>query len=338
MVQAFLSSEYLRGLPELIERILPHNSLVSSPEALLAVCSKSSSKNMIAHETVGNYLEEIARKLNSPEFIISFAKYRVLSEYAKDLVNLAKSCKTVKEATLAILKNMQSRCSGIKYPLQTNSITSIFRILPPQDLGRFPLSHLLWIATFKEIITSLSGEKLQVSRIWLSSEFNPSFRSLHRYFGCEIEFNKDFDGFFYDVKFNSLPILKANTLQKPLAIEWIKANALISNLSFVDQTTLVIQQNLFQGNSAIENVSHDLGVSVRVLQLRLKQHATSYSKLLEETRFILARRYLENAKNNITDISIRLAYADVATFTKAFKKFHGISPRGWRKENVAGYG
>jgi AraC-like DNA-binding protein len=49
----------------------------------------------------------------------------------------------------------------------------------------------------------------------------------------------------------------------------------------------------------------------------------------------LAHRYLRLVQIPITQISDILGYADLSSFSRSFRRFFGVSPRNWRKQNVS---
>ena len=86
-------------------------------------------------------------------------------------------------------------------------------------------------------------------------------------------------------------------------------------------------------NPSIEITAEASGVSIRTLQRYLKSQSTSYSKLLDQVRLDVAMTLLADPKNSITDVTTELGYANIAHFSRAFKRLAGISPRSYR--NIA---
>ena len=68
-------------------------------------------------------------------------------------------------------------------------------------------------------------------------------------------------------------------------------------------------------------------MSPRSLQLQLAQEGTSYKILLNRARQNLARSYLQQARYSIKEIAFLLGFSDAATFTRAFRRWTGESPR-----------
>lgn len=81
-------------------------------------------------------------------------------------------------------------------------------------------------------------------------------------------------------------------------------------------------------------VAAELGMSTRTLRNQLHREATSYRELVEEIRETLAEELLSTGRLTIDEIAQRLGYADTSSFIMAFKRWKGVSPRGYKRELV----
>jgi len=84
------------------------------------------------------------------------------------------------------------------------------------------------------------------------------------------------------------------------------------------------------GPVSLRRAAEQLGVSTRSLQRELESQGTSYSRLLDEIRFAMARQMLLHSKTTIRGISRRLGYRDASSFSRAFARWAGCSPRAYR--------
>jgi AraC-like DNA-binding protein len=80
----------------------------------------------------------------------------------------------------------------------------------------------------------------------------------------------------------------------------------------------------------IETMAEITGLSVRSLQRRLAENGLSHSQLVDQARYQAATRLLEDADIRMTDIAMELNYSDSANFTRAFKRWAGVTPREYR--------
>ena len=84
---------------------------------------------------------------------------------------------------------------------------------------------------------------------------------------------------------------------------------------------------------AMRTVAAELGMSTRTLRNQLAREATSYRRLLEQTRELLAEELLSNARLGVDEIAARLGYHDTSSFVSAFKRWKGVPPRGYARQH-----
>ena len=80
----------------------------------------------------------------------------------------------------------------------------------------------------------------------------------------------------------------------------------------------------------LEPVAALFGLHVRTLNRRLRAEGTSFKALLDETRYRIARQLLRDTPLPMQELAITLGYADVTAFTRAFRRWSGVSPAVWR--------
>lgn len=71
--------------------------------------------------------------------------------------------------------------------------------------------------------------------------------------------------------------------------------------------------------------------SERTLRRRLQSEGVSYRSILAATQANDAVELLSDKSLSITEIAERLGYADLSTFSQAFKRWHGVSPAAFRR-------
>lgn len=101
------------------------------------------------------------------------------------------------------------------------------------------------------------------------------------------------------------------------------------------QVCQMIEQLLPHGHCSIEKVSAYFSVHRFTLYRYLNEQNTSFEALLDLTRKNKARKLLENSDMSVLEISMLLAYEAQGNFTRAFKRWYGISPSVWRKQYLS---
>ena len=92
---------------------------------------------------------------------------------------------------------------------------------------------------------------------------------------------------------------------------------------------------LREGRFSVVAAAEASGTSVRTLQRHLRAGASSFSLLVEQTRFLMATRLLEDSDLRVIDVAMELGYSDPAHFTRAFRRWAAVSPLEYRRSCMA---
>jgi AraC-like DNA-binding protein len=77
-------------------------------------------------------------------------------------------------------------------------------------------------------------------------------------------------------------------------------------------------------------VSRRLGISSRSLSRKLREEKTTFAGVLDELRAALAKRHLADRDLLISEVAWLLGYREVSSFTHAFRRWTGVTPREFR--------
>lgn len=83
----------------------------------------------------------------------------------------------------------------------------------------------------------------------------------------------------------------------------------------------------------INFIAEQMGISSRVLQQKLKNNGTTFSKKLNKVRMSIAFDYLKNTKLNMRQVAEIVGYNEQTSFNRAFKSWTGLSPKVWLESN-----
>lgn len=330
---AFVRADYLFGVPEFIAQIAKDQSigkdLLEEGNTLI-----TSSGSLLPHHLVGAYLEKVSRECNKPDLVLSIARYRSSIHYARELRALARSCQNVGQALNEILANMRSRSVGIRYKYEASKgVAWISRMLPADEEGKYPQSSILWMACMHNMFLELTNGHWHFNRIWLSSRKIKGADIYSDFFQCPIDFNADYDAFFFPQSIGEVPISTHDQDTYNTLNNYLNRLELRTDLNFIENVRIAIQQNLAQGYCDIEAISTTLSIRPRTLQEQLKKRNTTFSETLSKTRFKLAENYLTSSDASMTEIAQRLCFEELSSFSNAFRRAYGMSPREWKKKH-----
>lgn len=98
----------------------------------------------------------------------------------------------------------------------------------------------------------------------------------------------------------------------------------------VARVRAAIMERLASGRCSQHEVARELGMSKASLQAKLAERGVGYQGLLDDTRRELALGYLSQRHLSITEITFLLGFTDASNFTRAFRRWTGVSPTRYR--------
>ncbi|KXV73513.1 AraC family transcriptional regulator [Acetobacter malorum] len=130
------------------------------------------------------------------------------------------------------------------------------------------------------------------------------------------------------------PIMLAVIRSSLISLARSRPELATPHLSLKEQVVQHIRAALEDGHIEFPDIAARMNLPPWTLQRRLAQLNLSYSALLEETRYAEALRYLAIPTHDISEIARTLAYTETSAFSRAFRKWSGMSPRAWRQQNM----
>jgi AraC-like DNA-binding protein len=103
---------------------------------------------------------------------------------------------------------------------------------------------------------------------------------------------------------------------------------------FKQQVEDAIEQLIGKGEVSVDRVADALSLSRQTLYRRLKADGTSFQDVLEAKRRQLALRYLGVDRQSVKATAYRLGFSDPAAFSRAFKRWTGLSPSSVRESTA----
>jgi AraC-like DNA-binding protein len=158
------------------------------------------------------------------------------------------------------------------------------------------------------------------------------------FFGCDVEFGAANDEIIFPARAASFPIVSRDNLLNDLLLRYAEV-ALADRPQKCAALRLAVERVLPQllphAKASASNVAQKLAVSTRTLSRKLRDEGVTFAEILQETRAALARRYLAERDLPVSEIAWLLGYGEVSSFTNAFKRWTGMTPRQFRLSPAA---
>lgn len=183
---------------------------------------------------------------------------------------------------------------------------------------------------------ALAGRKLNPLLVEMRRKAPGDATAYQRYFRSALRFDAPIDALTFDAAGCDQPLPAANP-------ELARVNEAIAarHLAELEATDIVLRvrtqlvQALPQGEPSQATVARSLGLSLRNLQRLLASAGTTYTATLDAVRKQLALSYVDDPHYSLGEITYLLGFAEPSTFSRCFKRWHGLSPRDYRAQRQA---
>jgi AraC-like DNA-binding protein len=159
----------------------------------------------------------------------------------------------------------------------------------------------------------------------------PDAKPYQLLFGCPVSFGADANRLLIGRTEADHPLPTGN---RGLAADLDRI--LTEQLARLDKGNIVARfraallERMTSGEISEEEIARDLHMSRRSLQRRLAEADAGYQSLVDDTRRDMALRYIEDPSKSATDITFLLGYSQQSVFTRAFRRWTGMSPAEYR--------
>jgi AraC-like DNA-binding protein len=190
-----------------------------------------------------------------------------------------------------------------------------------------------WLMVLVRICRALTDGRLAPEQIKLKHYRRETPLDIRSQMGCDIEFAADRDEILFPSRIGALPVVGADHHLNKMLLQY--ADEALSNrpsklASIRSRVEDEIAKLLPHGKANAAEVARRLGMSRRTLARALSSEGAGFLNVLEAFRNALARRYLKEEELPISQIAWLLGYSEVSSFTHAFVRWTGVTPKAYR--------
>jgi len=187
-----------------------------------------------------------------------------------------------------------------------------------------------FMAMLVRLCRQLTGIRLAPLRVRFAHHRSGRTSELIKFFGGNVEFGAAVDEVSFAPTIKDMPVVSADHHLNKLLITYCE-EALGRRRTRRDAFRVNVENAIVpllpHGMAHLEAVARGLGVSQRTLARRLAVERLNFSAVLENLKIDLAKRYLADSDLSISQIAWLLGYQEVSSFTHAFKRWSGKTPR-----------
>lgn len=177
----------------------------------------------------------------------------------------------------------------------------------------------------------LTGKSFKVKAVNLVRQNATFIEQYQQYFGCPVNLGQSRNSLVFDKEVFALPIIAPNLRLKEqferIAFDSLKQDG---DQDYTVKVAQAIVTRLTGGSFSIKDIAVTLTMSVRNLQLNLKNEGTSYIQILNEVRKNRSVELLQDNHVSVAEIAYLLGFSETRSFERAFKRWTGLSPAKYR--------
>lgn len=187
----------------------------------------------------------------------------------------------------------------------------------------YDLALILWLGAFRELL----GPSWRPAWIHLEGAPPRHAAELAALASHGIEFEQQDMAFSFPAH-----LLARRHAPGPLGAPWRGGPVPASD--FLGSVYQLAESLLRLGSLDLAAAAEATGSSERSLQRHLAACGVSFSTIVERVRYQAACRMLADPRHRVIDVATELGYLDAANFTRAFRRWAGVSPQLYRYANV----
>lgn len=347
------------------QRLIKHVAIENNPQIINPI-APSENDGMVELGYVQSAVHQLAHNKNSLSICLNIARnvdsltfgaYSLAIATAPTLYNLLScSCEFSHHlGTLLLLDYQDAHPDYVEVHFSPNPI-------PLHEKQLSPLGSLLYAMTYlcllnKNSTRSLPSIEWHVPTSMKSMFVEQGFQSLSELesqLSCTIQFGRHHHirlnrkGLFAPLngpspELHSLALSQLSTISKSQvnqpaeaamqAAPSVKAQARGHSTEIIYSIFQILEEAEDISHIKVEEVARELGMTGRTLNRRLQKVATNFRSLLERYKLERSIRYLTTSRISVTIIAQRLGFADVTSFSRAFKRWTQLSPSHYRNQS-----
>jgi len=158
-----------------------------------------------------------------------------------------------------------------------------------------------------------------------------SREAFDEFFSIPVLFDQPANRIVFSKRLLSLPLIFSNkdTAQQKDKICQARVTEIAPENTILDRVKFMIHKQIFSELS-LDQLADQLCISPRTLRRHLQANNTSYKALLENERKRVSLTQIKKPEVSIESLAEKLGYSDASSFSRAFKRWYGVSPKHYK--------
>lgn len=288
-------------------------------------------EGVISYRRFLRLLERSAEQTNDPLFGLKFGLYQGVTVLGP-ILYLIRNCQSCGEALAELQQFFHLHMGAAQLNFAEKGALShlAYQVLDPTQPG-IKQGMELALGVGYQLLKTLLGKQWQAKAITIEHAPQDTIKNYTKLLGQAPVFNQTESGIFIETTRLNEPLINADPELHYLMKKHLHSMEELTNQELPAYVAYLLRNLLAQGQANIETVTQCMAMSQRTLQRRLAESGSCFKAILDQTRQVMAYRYLKDANLQMTQVADLLGYNSLSAFTRAFIRWHGFPPSQWKK-------
>jgi AraC-like DNA-binding protein len=247
------------------------------------------------------------------------------------------TCKTLEEV-LMYAGNFYKLCGDQLLFTTKKQGNSVFCFIEPnfthERSDNTPHSLLieLLLLIVHRFASWLVAEFIALNKVCVEYTKPDYFQEYRLMFPCRCEFESQYNALVFDVKYLKLPVvqnkLALSKYIQQMPLQWFKKQAYYDTYSA--KVMRILESATSEQSTQLSKVASRMNMTHRTLRRKLVAEGVKFQQLKDNMRRDRAINLFEQGNLSISQVGLALGFSEVATFSRAFKQWTGVSPSTYR--------
>jgi len=243
------------------------------------------------------------------------------------------NCRTVLEGFAKFAKYSDIVGNLISGKMHVEDGKASVRLVVPADAPEIPRNCFEgYFSSLICLARNLSGKNIRPMEVGFAFPSPENTEAYTQIFDAAVLFEQKDNYMLFDLAVVETQVLQPNENLLAYFEEYAREFlASLENNSITYRTNRLILENLERKDLGVGFIARKSAMSVRALQIHLKQENAVFADLLKNTRERVAKKSLRD-NDTVENIAFILGFSDVSSFRRAFRKWTGMTPGEYRKK------
>jgi AraC-like DNA-binding protein len=320
----------LCAIPALIAQLGVEPATVLAA-AGLAPDALASPDRRIPFVAVSRMLAEATRRTNTPHFgLLAGAQWRIA--HLGLLGQLIRQGPRVGDGLRTYVVHQRLFSQGAAtYLFEYDASAQFGIVFFHPGVHELAATHDMVVAASVAVIRELCGAGWAPSVVALPRARPVDLRPYRDHFRSKLEFDADRAAITFPLRDLEVALPATNpAVRRALLAEASR----LFDPDLLPQLYRSLRLMLLDGQATLPLLAQQFEMHERTLDRRLRMQGTTFKAVLDDVRFEVARSLLRDTHRPVSEIAPCLGYGDDTAFSRAFRRWSGVSPGQWREANA----